>query len=111
MRVVPSARTSARAALAVAASAALTLGLATSASATADPAGTHEASLVAACRRVRAAVDALTVRREGSRRRRSGARRQAGNRGALAHPLNLERALGGLASPLGRAAGSRLASP
>ncbi|MGW0707456.1 FUSC family protein [Streptomyces sp. NPDC002643] len=72
-------------------------------------AGTREASLVAACRRVKAAVDALTVG-EGRVAGAGGERDSRTDAGApLVHLHNLERALSELARPLGRPTGSRLA--
>ncbi|MBE4741928.1 FUSC family protein [Streptomyces caniscabiei] len=79
-------------------------------SATADPSGTREASLIAACWRVKAAVEALTT--PGARATASGpetvAPAEAG--AALGHLHNLERALSELAHPLGTPPGSRTAA-
>lgn len=79
--------------------------------ATADPAGSREAALIAACRQVRTAVEALTA--TGGRAAVVGpetaTRTEAGP--ALTHLRNLEKALSELAMPLGAAPGSRPAGP
>jgi hypothetical protein len=83
-------------------------------SATAEPPASHEASLVAACWRVKAAVEALTVhetRAPAWPQHLTGqeAPHQPEPGTPLVHLHNLERTLSDLALPLGRTSGSRLA--
>ncbi|BBC30255.1 putative membrane protein [Streptomyces graminofaciens] len=78
-------------------------------SATADPARLHEASLVAACWRVKSAVEALTARRPGrveAAAQETAHQAEAGP--AHVHLHKLEKALSELAMPLGSSPGSRL---
>lgn len=81
-------------------------------SATADPAGSREAGLIAACWRVKAAVEALTTPGGHASAHRPKAALSPAEAGtALVHLHNLERALSDLAMPLGAAAASRPAAP
>ncbi|MGW3317041.1 FUSC family protein, partial [Streptomyces fungicidicus] len=69
----------------------------------ADPEASHDARLAAACRRVEAAVEALTGGRDLAARTAP-----AGTGPALAHLHGLERALAELAAPLRAPSGSPL---
>ncbi|MER8058224.1 FUSC family protein [Streptomyces sp. SID8366] len=70
----------------------------------ADPEASHDARLAAACRRVEAAVEALT----GGSAEPAAAVAESPASPALAHVHGLEHALAALAEPLRGAAGSRL---
>ncbi|WP_338899771.1 FUSC family protein [Streptomyces sp. TG1A-60] len=78
-------------------------------SATAVPARSHEASLVAACWRVKAAVEALTLRDRRAAVAGPHDSCQAETGKAHLHLRNLEKALSELAMPLGTPPGSRWA--
>ncbi|WP_200302136.1 FUSC family protein [Streptomyces adelaidensis] len=78
-------------------------------SATTHPTGSQEASLIDACRRVKTAVEALTVRERRATPTGAETAHQAETGTPLLHLHNLEKALSELATPLGTAPGSRLA--
>ncbi|NLU68857.1 FUSC family protein [Streptomyces sp. HNM0574] len=81
------------------------------ASVAADPDASHDARLTAACRRVEAAVEALTARGTGHGREAAAAEvpHRDGAESALAHLHGLEQALAELAMPLRIAPRSPLA--
>ncbi|MGW7518604.1 FUSC family protein [Streptomyces sp. NPDC054796] len=84
-------------------------------SAAADPVASHDARLMAACRRVEAAVETLTVSRAAHGRAATAAQqaphREEAESPALLHLRGLEKTLSELAAPLGSSSRSGLVGP